>query len=91
MQGDNTDPIEITLDLTTLAEGQWLSKFYLKVESPIFGSGVGEIMEYSIINKNTPNGIPQEVTYSGSLPASFTAGTVTYLPINYDYISSTIT
>ncbi|TVQ13929.1 MAG: hypothetical protein EA361_09030, partial [Bacteroidetes bacterium] len=91
MQGNSVEPIEIELDVTSLLEGIIPGKFFLElIESSTGNPYDGELLEFVLIDYDTHNGVPIEISYSdASLPQSINSGTNRF-SILYDYLPSTI-
>ena len=95
MQGINDEPIEIELDVTSILNGVLPGKFFLEINeyAPEPDSTFnGQILDLTLVDYDTQNGIPLEVNYTGtSFPVPIVKNGTTILPISYDYIPSSIT
>jgi hypothetical protein len=99
MQGINNDPIEIELDVTSLLDGIIPAKFFLEVDNRVTSGHIdtvlslnGFVHELTLVDYDTQNDIPIEVSYTGSsFPVPIVKNDTTILPISYDYIPSSIT
>ncbi|TVQ84792.1 MAG: hypothetical protein EA393_14185 [Bacteroidetes bacterium] len=91
MQGNNDDPIEIELDVTSLLDGIIPGKFFIELIETSTGNPYdGELVEFVLVDYDTHNGVPIEINYSeASLPQPINSGTNRY-SILYDYLPSTI-
>ncbi len=89
MKGINEEPIEIELDVSDLLVGVIpANKFFLNIVETGDPNNQynGEIVEFSIVNYNTPNGIPIITNYSPSaLPVVIGNNTTTCIGLKYDY------
>ncbi|MBS4013940.1 MAG: T9SS type A sorting domain-containing protein [Bacteroidetes bacterium] len=88
MQGNNNEPIEIELDVTAILNIV-PEKFFLDIDNK--SNNTGQILEFTLVDYDTNDGIPIEIPYSVSeFPVYIMSNETTLLSIKYDYFPTII-